>query len=434
MTLTQITEKGIKNGEIIDADINSSAEIAVNKLANGTARQLLQTAANGTDVEFTSNVALPGTLHVASNGNIAGTLGSGDLTITSAAPFISFVDTDHNSDFNIQCNSGTFAINDTTNSATRLAINSSGTTSILNSSGNTILELKRTDTNTVGAHGTISFTASDGHSVASIGTLGDGDNEGAKLVFRTTSAAASSDPFNAATPVKMTINSTGRVEITSSEPLVQLLLSSNSNGSYIQHATGANGATIAYTGHSPHLCTSPTVGNYAIRFEGDALEFSKSNSIQARITSHGGIAFGSDTAAVNTLNHYEEGYWDPAIYTGMDNGSGGAPTYSVQHGRYTKIGNQVTVNYYIQFNVAFSTGGHIVLSGLPFNITTPAENSSGFGLTTYQQIVSSLMMGYGLQNLDRIAFYNGANSVQSANNTDHSSMYLIGGFTYFTES
>ena len=102
MTLTQITEKGIKDGEIIDADINSSAEIAVNKLANGTARQLLQTAANGTDVEFTSNVALPGTLHVASNGNIAGTLGSGNLTITSAAPFISFLDTDHNSDFNIQ--------------------------------------------------------------------------------------------------------------------------------------------------------------------------------------------------------------------------------------------------------------------------------------------------------------------------------------------
>ena len=38
------------------------AELAVSKLANGSARQLLQTASNGTDVEFTSNVSVPGTL------------------------------------------------------------------------------------------------------------------------------------------------------------------------------------------------------------------------------------------------------------------------------------------------------------------------------------------------------------------------------------
>ena len=34
MTLTQITEKGIKDGEIINADINASAAIARTKLAN----------------------------------------------------------------------------------------------------------------------------------------------------------------------------------------------------------------------------------------------------------------------------------------------------------------------------------------------------------------------------------------------------------------
>lgn len=50
---------------IVDADISASAEISVSKLANGTARQLLQTAANGTDVEWTSNVDVPGTLDVA---------------------------------------------------------------------------------------------------------------------------------------------------------------------------------------------------------------------------------------------------------------------------------------------------------------------------------------------------------------------------------
>lgn len=52
------------NASIVNADISATAEIAVSKLANGTARQLLQTASNGTDVEWTSNVDIPGTLDV----------------------------------------------------------------------------------------------------------------------------------------------------------------------------------------------------------------------------------------------------------------------------------------------------------------------------------------------------------------------------------
>ena len=41
-------------------------EIPVSRLADGSARQLLQTAANGNDVEWTSNVDIPGTLDVTS--------------------------------------------------------------------------------------------------------------------------------------------------------------------------------------------------------------------------------------------------------------------------------------------------------------------------------------------------------------------------------
>jgi hypothetical protein len=52
------------NANIVDADISASAEIAVSKLADGTARQLLQTDAAGTGVEWTSNVDIPGTLDV----------------------------------------------------------------------------------------------------------------------------------------------------------------------------------------------------------------------------------------------------------------------------------------------------------------------------------------------------------------------------------
>ena len=59
-----VTSTMIANATIADADISATAEIAVSKLANGTARQLLQTDAAGTGVEFTSNVDIPGTLDV----------------------------------------------------------------------------------------------------------------------------------------------------------------------------------------------------------------------------------------------------------------------------------------------------------------------------------------------------------------------------------
>ncbi len=65
---------------ITDADINASAEIQVSKLKDGTARQVLQTASNGTDVEWTSNVDLPGTLDVTSNAQFDGNV---DITGTT---------------------------------------------------------------------------------------------------------------------------------------------------------------------------------------------------------------------------------------------------------------------------------------------------------------------------------------------------------------
>ena len=59
-----VTSAMIADATIVNADVSATAEIAVSKLANGTARQLLQTDAAGTGVEFTSNVDVPGTLDV----------------------------------------------------------------------------------------------------------------------------------------------------------------------------------------------------------------------------------------------------------------------------------------------------------------------------------------------------------------------------------
>ena len=64
VTISNAGVTSITAGAIINADINASAEIAVSKLADGSARQLLQTDAAGTGVEWTSNIDIPGTLDV----------------------------------------------------------------------------------------------------------------------------------------------------------------------------------------------------------------------------------------------------------------------------------------------------------------------------------------------------------------------------------
>jgi hypothetical protein len=85
-----------------------------------------------------------------------------------------------------------------------------------------------------------------------------------------------------------------------------------------------------------------------------------------------GLLFGSDTAAANALDDYEEGTWTPTCSVG---------TMSGAEGRYTKIGNRV----YIDFNLAnFSnktSSAEITVGGLPYSISTTPHLGTG---TIYQ--------------------------------------------------
>jgi hypothetical protein len=72
-----------------NADIASNAEIAVSKLGNGTARQLLQTDAGGTGVEFASNIDVPGTLDVTGAATFDNNVTiEGDLTVNGTTTTI----------------------------------------------------------------------------------------------------------------------------------------------------------------------------------------------------------------------------------------------------------------------------------------------------------------------------------------------------------
>ena len=78
-----------------------------------------------------------------------------------------------------------------------------------------------------------------------------------------------------------------------------------------------------------------------------------------------GVTFPATQVActdVNTLDDYEEGTWTPAI---AGTTLAGAGTYSVQVGRYTKIGNKVTAHLNLTWSAHTGTG-NMTISGLPF--------------------------------------------------------------------
>jgi hypothetical protein len=78
-----VTSDKITDLTIVDGDISTTAEIAVSKLADGAARQLLQTDAAGTGVEWTSNVDIPGTFDVVGVSTLDSTVRIG-VTSTNA--------------------------------------------------------------------------------------------------------------------------------------------------------------------------------------------------------------------------------------------------------------------------------------------------------------------------------------------------------------
>jgi hypothetical protein len=79
-----------------------------------------------------------------------------------------------------------------------------------------------------------------------------------------------------------------------------------------------------------------------------------------------GGAYLGGTAAANKLDDYEEGTWTPTI---VGSTTAGAFTYNIQEGKYTKVGNSVSVNCAIYVTAtATSPVGNVNIYGLPFTI------------------------------------------------------------------
>jgi hypothetical protein len=69
------------------------------------------------------------------------------------------------------------------------------------------------------------------------------------------------------------------------------------------------------------------------------------------------------SADANTLDDYEEGSWTPALEGSV---TAGDTTYTVQVGRYEKIGRQVTIRGRITVDLQGTLDGYVKITGLPF--------------------------------------------------------------------
>ncbi len=181
----------------------------------------------------------------------------------------------------------------------KLRIDSDGQIIQTAASGDSILHIKRSNTNTTGVTGAVDFVASDDHSVASIQARGDGDNEGAHLQFYTTSAAAG-DMFNAANVERLRITSNGNVAIGT-------ITASNANLTVYGDGTNDNKPATIYqnelsgggsdNGFYVGINHNETVG-YVWNYETQPILFATKNLERLRIRSDGNINIINDINVV----------------------------------------------------------------------------------------------------------------------------------------
>jgi hypothetical protein len=120
----------------------------------------------------------------------------------------------------------------------------------------------------------------------------------------------------------------------------------------------------------------------------------------ARIRDGGGITFNGDTAAANALDDYEEGTWTSTLTS-----TGNPPSTAVTStGRYTKVGNLVTL--FMRFTNVNTTGatGNMRITGMPFNSASVTENQSAVPMMHGLDIPGKYVTAFIPSNTDTISF------------------------------
>jgi hypothetical protein len=126
--------------------------------------------------------------------------------------------------------------------------------------------------------------------------------------------------------------------------------------------------------------------NAALKLDGTTLVVDEANNrvgvgtaspavamdVVGQVRASTGILFGSDTAAANALDDYEEGTWTVTATASTS----GTITLSPDTGTYTKIGNRVWVSCRVDVSSVASPVGNLRIS-LPFTSVNPSPLQAG---------------------------------------------------------
>ena len=340
MALTQVSTAGVKDDAVtsgkIPANAVGSSEIAADAVTNAQIADNAIQAENILDQQVTLAKLPHGTS--SNDGKFLRANNGADPSFESIPAGVTI---NNQADNRVITATGT---TDTLNGESNLTFDGGN----LISKGDTGITVQATSTNTAGQLTIIGVNNSN--QVSAITRI--------KSVSTDSSSAATATTFsnrNSSNAVNehMRILSDGKIGMGTTSPATNLdvktdhasneanFLVRNSTVNYKVRALSDQAQAGTETNHPFYAISN---NQYVARFDGD------------------GIKFGSDTAAANALDDYEEGTWSPAPEAANTSFS-----YGQEHGRYTKIGNVVHVTY--SFNASTSgTSGYALFINLPIQV------------------------------------------------------------------
>lgn len=128
-----------------------------------------------------------------------------------------------------------------------------------------------------------------------------------------------------------------------------------------------------------------TTGNLTQKVANTGIDFS-ANADAAGMTS-------------NLLNWYEEGTWTPALVLT------GSVTYTTQRGTYTRVGRLVTIQLYVEVNVATTPSGTLEVSGLPFTVSAGSKGALAIIATGMSASATTTWMGNPTAGTNNLRLY-----------------------------